>query len=88
MNGEPQMEEYLDEIRQGVCTRCVERPPGGPPCAPLGKTCRAELHLPLYVEAVHRVTSGGIEPYLNHIHESVCSQCVRHDANGRPGPLD
>ncbi len=88
MYAEVQMEEYLDEIRQQVCRVCVERPPGGPPCAPLGKTCGVELHLPLYVEAVHRVTSGRIEPYLNNIHENVCSQCVRHDANGCPCPLD
>ena len=44
--------------------------PGGSPCAPLGKTCGVELHLPLYVETVHRVTSGWIEPYLDNIHEN------------------
>ena len=88
MYAEAQMQEYLDEIRQQVCSRCVERPPGGPPCAPLGKTCGVEVHLPLYVEAVHRVTSDWIEPYLNNIHESVCSQCVQHNAKGCPCPLD
>jgi hypothetical protein len=85
---EPQMQEYLDAIRQQVCTRCVERPPGGPPCAPLGKACGVELHLPLYVEAVQQVKSGWIEPYLNNIHENVCSQCVQHNAKGCPCPLD
>lgn len=88
MYAEMQMEEYLDEIREQVCSRCVERPLGGPPCAPLGKTCGVEMHLPLYVEAVHRVTSGRIEPYLNNIHEGVCCNCVRHDAKGCPCPLD
>lgn len=88
MYAEMQMEEYLDEIRLQVCSRCVERPPGGPPCAPLGKTCGVEMHLPLYVEAVHGVTSGRIEPYLKNIQEHVCCHCVRHDANGCPCPLD
>ena len=37
--------EYLAEIRKQVCSRCVERPPGGPPCAPLGKQCGVEMHL-------------------------------------------
>jgi hypothetical protein len=25
---EAELREYLDEIRERVCTRCVERPPG------------------------------------------------------------
>ena len=27
------LEEYLQEIREQVCVHCIERPPGGPPCA-------------------------------------------------------
>lgn len=88
MYAEAELDEYLDEIRERVCSRCVERPPGGPPCAPLGKMCGVELHLPLYVEAVHGVESNFIEPYLDNIHESVCSQCVQHDAKGCPCPLE
>ncbi len=47
MTGQVELNEYLDEIRQEVCTRCMERPPGGPPCAPWGNnvesnsTCRS-----------------------------------------------
>ena len=33
MVAECELAEYLDEIRREVCSRCVERPPGGPPCA-------------------------------------------------------
>jgi len=88
MYAEAQMQEYLDEIRQEVCAHCIERPPGGPPCAPLGKTCGVELHLPLYVETVHRVKSGWIEPYLDNIHETICSHCPQHNAKGCPCPLD
>ena len=33
MNAERDLEEYRAEIRLHVCTRCIERPPGGPPCA-------------------------------------------------------
>ena len=39
---ETELDEYQDEIRNVVCSRCVERPPGGPPCAPLGKECGIE----------------------------------------------
>jgi len=40
-----ELDEYMDEIRWHVCSRCIERVPGGPPCAPLGKRCGIELHL-------------------------------------------
>lgn len=88
MYTEAEVQEYLDEIRERVCTRCVERPPGGPPCAPLGKMCGVELHLPLFLEAVHEVDSPLIEPYLDNIHRRVCSQCVRRGGEGCPCPLD
>src|SRR5262249_47776782 len=48
-----ELAEYLNEIRREVCSRCVERPPGGPPCAPLGKQCGIEMHLPELIDAVH-----------------------------------
>lgn len=43
-------EEYLAEIRAEVCNCCIEKPPGGPPCLPLGKRCGIERHLPQIVE--------------------------------------
>ena len=54
MVAEPELAEYLDEVRREVCSQCVERPPGGPPCAPLGKTCGIELHLPELIDAIHQ----------------------------------
>jgi len=57
MVGEAKLNEYLTEIREQVCSRCVERPPGGPPCAPLGKVCGVELHLPKIIDAIHEVRS-------------------------------
>ena len=88
MHSEPEVQEYLAEIRELVCSRCVERPPGGPPCAPLGKRCGVELHLPLFIHAVQEIQSPLIEPYLENIHRRVCSQCVRRGGDGCPCPLD
>jgi len=46
MYSDPEMAEYLKEIRDQVCSRCIEKPPGGPPCAPLGKSmaCHGGTH--------------------------------------------
>jgi len=82
MYTEAELQEYLAEIREQVCSRCIERPPGGPPCAPLGKQCGVELHLPLFVEAVHQVDSPGIGPYVENLRHRVCSHCANQNAEG------
>jgi hypothetical protein len=76
MLAETDLQEYLEEIRQEVCSRCVERPEGGPPCGPLGKPCGVELHLAELIDAVHRVRSPLIAPYLECNREQVCTRCT------------
>ncbi len=80
--------EYMAEIREQVCSKCVERPPGGPPCLPLGKRCGVELDLPELVEAVHNVHSDSMEPYTKVFHDDVCTQCSNRDTEQCPCALD
>src|SRR5262245_42035378 len=88
MTASAPVEEYLEEIRREVCSRCVERPAGGPPCLPLGKPCGVELHLPQLVESVRQVHSGLIEPYLDANHQHVCTRCSYLDSEFCPCPMD
>jgi hypothetical protein len=81
-------QEYLDEIREQVCSRCIERPPGGPPCAPLGKPCGLELHLPKLLRAVHEVQSPFIAPYLDHNRCEICADCEHNGGSDCPCPMD
>ena len=83
-----EFEEYMAEIREQVCTHCIERPPHGPPCAPLGKRCGIELNLPGLVKAVQEVRSGNIDPYIDKFHEDVCTFCPNRPTNQCPCPLD
>jgi hypothetical protein len=85
---EADLKEYLDEIRQEVCPRCVERPPGGPPCAPLGKQCGIELHLPRLIDAVHEQHSDLIWPYLANNRKKVCERCTFLHSAICPCPMD
>ncbi|MBM3996575.1 MAG: hypothetical protein FJ303_20840 [Planctomycetes bacterium] len=80
--------EYLNEIRNEVCSRCVEKPEGGPPCAPLGKICGVELHLGELVDAVHGVHSDRIEPYLDHNRADICQSCAFLHSEHCPCPMD
>ena len=88
MLAEADLAEYLDEIRREVCSRCIERPPGGPPCAPLGKVCGIELHLPKLIDAIHEVNSPCIAPYLHHNRETICGQCQFLHSDLCPCPMD
>jgi hypothetical protein len=80
--------EYLAEIREQVCSRCVERPPGGPPCAPLGKSCGIELHLPQLVDSIRGVQSSALAPYLDHNRNEICQTCALLHSSACPCPMD
>jgi hypothetical protein len=88
MNADPDLQEYLDEIRQQVCSRCIERPPGGPPCEPRGKRCGIELNLKGLVDAVQTVRSDSVDPYIPVYHDHVCPQCTSRTTGQCPCPLD
>jgi len=88
MLAEAELEEYAVEIRERVCAHCIEKPPGGPPCAPLGKRCGVEANLDRLVEAVHHVHSGSIEPYVQVFHDEVCTHCANRSTNQCPCPLE
>jgi hypothetical protein len=89
MVGETELAEYLDEIRLQVCSRCVERPPEGPPCAPLGKQCGIEMHLPQLIDAIHEVRSDWIAAYLDKNRQRICEGCVlHHNPSMCPCPMD
>lgn len=86
---ETDLEEYLAGIRKDVCSLCVERPPTGPPCKPLGKQCGVELHLAQLVDAVHQVHSDMIAPYLDTNRENICPTCPYHNnSTFCPCPMD
>jgi hypothetical protein len=88
MVSETELTEYMEEIREQVCSRCVERPPNGPPCAPLGKECGVERHLPQIVDAIHAVRSNSIVPYLMNNRTRICDTCALHHSSTCPCPMD
>lgn len=93
MDVHPSFDEYLLELRTQVCDRCIERPEGGPPCAPLGKRCGIELHLPEFIDAVHAVNDikavddVRIDPYIDTLHKRVCEDCRESTTKHCPCPL-
>jgi len=85
---EAELAEYEAEIRKEVCSRCVERPRGGPPCSPLGKACGVELHMPEIITAIRERHSDAIAPYLEHNRAAVCTHCKFLHSSICPCPMD
>jgi carbon storage regulator CsrA len=88
MNAETELREYEEALRAEVCSRCIARLPGGPPCAPLGIGCGIERHLPELVAICRSTDSALIEPYIQKLHDTICSQCDYNDKPSCPCPLD
>lgn len=87
MDAGTDLKEYMAEIREQVCSRCIERPAGGPPCVPLGKRCGIELNLPQIIDAVHSVHSRSMDQYMDRLHNDVCAHCPALDSEYCPCPL-
>jgi hypothetical protein len=87
MRSEIDLAEYMREIRQEVCRYCVERPPGGPACAPQGKWCGVEYFFPELIESIHEVRSKWMMPYLLHNRRRICEHCARREMPCCPCPL-
>jgi hypothetical protein len=81
-------EEYLAELRSQVCSRCIERGPNCPPCAPHHKVCGIEAHLPELVEICRTTDSVQMATYLDKLHDQICANCEYKDTEGCPCPLD
>ena len=79
--------EYLREIRQEVCRYCIERPPGGPPCALQEKWCGIEFYLPELIESIHQVRSKWVFPYLVNNRRRICEHCPLGTSDCCPCPL-
>ena len=88
MRSDAELAEYLSEIRKGVCSRCVERPAGGPPCGPLGKWCGVEQNLSELIDAVQDAHGFWMEPYCESTERRVCEHCPARDGDSCPCPME
>jgi hypothetical protein len=85
---QPLLDEYLAELRLRVCSHCIERPQGGPPCAVRGKLCGLETHLEKLIAVAHAASSACMDPYVDHLHNDVCTVCNLRTTRHCPCPLD
>jgi hypothetical protein len=83
-----EFDEYVTELRESVCSRCIARPPGFPPCAPHGLGCGIEQHVPELVEMCRTTQSALMDPYIDKLHDTICKDCAYRTEPECPCPLD
>ena len=88
METKTEYDDYLVELREDVCSHCIEHQPGGPPCAPQGKVCGIEQHIPELVEICLTTDSVQMGPYIEQLHDKICVDCAYRDTPACPCPLD
>jgi hypothetical protein len=81
-------DEYLAEVREHVCRRCIERGRDCPPCGSHDHPCGIEAHLPELVALCRTTDSLQMADYLDKLHDVICPQCEYKDTSGCPCPLD
>jgi hypothetical protein len=88
MNAPCDLDEYRDALRDEVCSPCIQRRSNAPPCGHLNKGCGIELHLSALVEVCRSTNSALIDPYIEKLHDTICSGCECKDKPSCPCPLD
>lgn len=88
MSTSVEYDEYLAELREQVCSKCIVRQEGGPPCSPHGQPCGIERHVPQLVQICRTTDSALMDPYIQQLHDTICADCEYQDKPTCPCPLD
>jgi len=88
MDTDDDYQDYLLELREHVCRHCIERQPDCPPCAPHGKACGIEQHIPELVSICRTTDSLQMDTYIQQLHDNICQNCEYRDKPTCPCPLD
>jgi hypothetical protein len=82
------LRQLEQRFREKICTVCIDRKPDGSCDYDEQGTCTLMQKIPEAVEAVSRVDSPYLEPYIQSLRKTVCERCLLRDGNGECGPRD
>jgi hypothetical protein len=80
-------DEYLDEVRRRLCSHCIARVPGTPPCGERGVGCGVESHLTELIEVCQSHHSRLIDPYADAMEREICTTCELRETRACPCPM-
>ena len=76
------MDEYLEAIRENVCSICVDSSESGICLLTNKEICAVEKYLPGIVDVVHSLQSDSTGEYVNLLRSKICSYCRLQDKSG------
>jgi hypothetical protein len=86
---DPESLRQLEQrFREKICAVCIDRKPDGSCDYDEQGTCTLMQKIPEAVEAISRVDSPYMEPYIESLRKRVCEHCLLRDPNGDCGPRD
>lgn len=80
------LRQIEQRFREKICTVCIDRKPDGTCDYDEQGTCTLMQKIPEAVEAISRVDSRYMEPYIESLRKKVCAQCLLRDRNGECSP--
>ncbi|HLF13814.1 MAG TPA: universal stress protein [Bacteroidota bacterium] len=78
----PYEERYLEEIRQRVCMKCIDRTPSGLCVASTYDSCAINRYLPEIIDIVLTTPGDNLDAYVARLREKVCSVCQHQSPDG------
>jgi len=81
-------EKYLQEIRQRVCSKCIDRTASGLCVASTFDACAINRYLPEIIDIVLADPADGYDATVNDLRARVCSACEQQSPDGRCGMRD
>ena len=75
-------ERYLQEIRDKVCRKCIDRTPAGLCVTSTYDSCAINRFLPEIIDIVLNTSGEEMEPYVAKLRERVCANCGHQSTDG------
>jgi nucleotide-binding universal stress UspA family protein len=75
-------ERYLQEIRDRVCRKCIDRTSSGICVTSTYDSCAVNRFLPEIIDIVLNTSGDEMEPYVAKLRERVCANCGHQSTDG------
>jgi hypothetical protein len=82
------LRQLEQRFREKICAVCIDRKPDGTCDYDEQGTCTLMQKIPEAVEAISRVDSPYMEPYIESLRKKVCENCLLRDVDGDCGPRE
>ena len=77
--------DYWQAIHEKVCMNCIDSDGHGNCRLDPAVECALQMHLPLIIQVVNKITSSSMDDYVRELRAIVCNRCKYETVNGTCG---